>query len=378
LLLDDPEISFDNRFFFILQAPKPARIYLLSENQNSYIPKIFSNPDLFRFQRSDYSNPDFKALLNAGLVILEEPGLPGVALQESLLKVMKGGGSVCVVPGSERSWVSKFCQQEGLKASSAQDNSKPQDWKINLPDAGNSFFRDVFEPGGQNKIKPYAKELIDISGGTPLLKYESGKAFLTMRKSDKGSLFILASSLDNKTSSLPVHPLMIPLFYRMAFWAGDQSNQTLYLSPHTKEYNLPLDTFQIGIESGVELVQEGKTVMANVGRMEKSMKLMLPETAISAGFWEIRKDKTSLGYLAVNPNKDESIPSFYSEPELNELFKDKPFVEVSGISANSSLEHVSGKIINEISWWKYCICLAIMMFALEIMIIRFGKSGAVN
>lgn len=376
--LDDQDISFDNRFYFTLQAPKPTRIYLISGNSKSFIPKVYSNQDLFRFQRSDYSNPDYKALQNASLVILEGPESPGAALEESVLKVLSQGGSVCVIPGNDRNWATSFCQKSGLEASSVEDNSKPTDWKINLPDAGNSFFRDVFEEGGQNKIKPWAKLLLDVSSGTPLLKYESGKAFLTLRKREKGSIFIMASSLGDKTSSLPSHPLMIPVFYRMAFSAGEKSNQTLYLSQGAKEFSLPLDTMPSDNESAVELVQEGKTLLANIVRSEKSIKLALPETSLSAGFWEIRKGKKTLGFLAVNQPKGESVPSFYTEDELKGIFKDKPWVEVAGVNANSSPEHMTGEKINEISWWKYCICFAILMFALEMLIIRFGKSGATN
>jgi hypothetical protein len=378
VLLDDQDISFDNRFYFTLQAPKPTRIYLISGNSKSYIPKVYSNPDLFLFKRSDYSNPDYKALQNAGLVILEGPESPGAALEESVLKVLSEGGSVCAIPGNDRNWVTSFCKKTGLDAISVQDNSRPTDWKINLPDAGNTFFRDVFEEGGQNKIKPWAKLLLDVSNGTPILKYESGKAFLSLRKKEKGSLFIMGSSLDEKNSSLPSHPLMIPVFYRMAFSAGEQSNQTLYLSPGAKEISLPLDTMPIGSESAVELIQEGKTLLANVIRSEKSIKLALPETSLSAGFWEIRKDKKSLGFLAVNLAKGESVPSFHTEDELKEIFKDKPWVDVAGVNSNSSPEHLTGEKINEISFWKYCICLAILMFALEMLIIRFGKSGVIN
>lgn len=378
LLLDDPDISFDNRFYFTLQAPKPTQIYLLSGNPKSYISNVFSNPDLFRFQQSGFSSPDYKSLQNAGLVILEGPGSPGAALEESLLKVINDGGSVCVIPGNDQTWVSSFCQKSGILASPIQDNSKPQDWKINLPDAGNTFFRDVFEEGGQNKIKPWAKAILDVSGGTPILKYESGKPYLTMRKTDKGSLFLMSSSLDEKNSSLPSHPLMIPIFYRMAFSSGEMGNQTLYLSPGSKECILPFDNLSLGSESAVEMVQEGKILLANLNRSEKSIKLVLPETSLSAGFWEIRKDKKSLGFLAVNPAKGESVPSFYSEAELKEMFKGKPWVDVAGVNANSSHEHLSGEKMNEISWWKYSICLAILMFALEMLIIRLGKSGAVN
>jgi hypothetical protein len=378
VLLDDPDISFDNRFYFTLRAPKPTQIYLLSAKPKTYIQKVFSNKTLFRFQRSDYSNPDYKALQTAGLVILEEPTSPGSALEESLQKILDEGGTVCIVPGNDPSWISTFCQKRGLQVASNQDNSKPQDWKINLPEAGNSFFRDVFEVGGQNKIKPWSKSLLDISNGTSILKYESGKTFLAMRKMERGSMFVIASSLDDKISSLPSHPLMIPLFYRMAFSAGNKGNQSLYLSPGAKEYNLPFDSLSTGNESAVELVQEGKILLANVIRSDKSMKLALPETSLSPGFWEIRKDKKSLGFLAVNPDKGESVPSFYSESELKEIFKDKPWIEVAGINANTSNEHLTGENFNEISWWKYCICLAILMFALEMMIIRFGKSGAIN
>jgi hypothetical protein len=188
----------------------------------------------------------------------------------------------------------------------------------------------------------------------------------------------MGSSLDEKNSSLPSHPLMIPVFYRMAFSSGEQSNQTLYLSPGAKEISLPLDTMPTGNESAVELVQEGKTLLANVIRSEKSIKLALPEISLSAGFWEIRKDKKTLGFLAVNLAKGESVPSFYSEDELKETFKDKAWIDVAGVNTNSSPEHLTGEKINEISLWKYCICLAILMFALEILIIRFGKSGVIN
>jgi hypothetical protein len=102
------------------------------------------------------------------------------------------------------------------------------------------------------------------------------------------------------------------------------------------------------------------------------------QTRLEIIFDEIRKDKKSLGFLAVNQAKGESVPSFYSEDELREIFKDKPWIEVAGVNANSSPEHLTGEKINEISWWKYCICLAILMFALEMLIIRFGKSGIIN
>jgi len=378
LSVDDSQTTFDNEFYFTLSAPKPIQIYLISDNATSYLNKVYSNRSLFNFTRSNFSNPDYRRIQDADLVIVEGAINPGDALKESLNQKMVDRGSVCLIPGPSIDWLKNFSGNSGVTILPVEGNTKSENWKIELPGKESSFFSEVFREASQNKVKPTSSPMIRLKDGNHLLKYESGDGFFVSKKAGNGKLYILSSPLSEKSGTFVSHPLMIPVFFRMAFLSSRSGTMNLYVKPNQTSIALSVDSIPGSNEAALEIIHGTKKLLANVKRAGKSYELELPEESLAPGFWEIKKSGLSLGFIAVNQKSEESGPEFYSSSELSNLFKDKPWITVQGISNSSSSEHLKNDKQDEMQLWKYCILLSILMFTAEIIFIRFTQSRIVS
>jgi hypothetical protein len=378
LVLDDPEGRFDNSFYLNLNAPKPIDIHLLTDKSQTLIPGIFKDKRLFNFSKSSISSPDYPKVDLADFLILEDPEKAGETLKESIFTKLKDGKRIIIIPGKSNDFVKAIGSDFGFSLENKNLELKSSNWKIEMPDKSNSFFKGVFREDIQGTYKPTSQPAITLNGGQNLLKYESGAPFLSKVKTSNGQFYFLASEISEEAGSFFKHPLIIPSFYKMAFSGESSKVDNLYLRPDQKEIVLRLDSSFENGESSVELGSEGTKILATLVKTNKQAVLQLPQESLKPGFWSVMGNGKKMAELAVNPSSTESKTDFYSEGDLKEIFPEKPWIEISEISVKDSTEHLKNKKDNDVSLWKYCIWFALLLFIVEMILVRFGKQNAIG
>lgn len=377
VVLDDPEIGVDNRFYLVLNPPRPLPVFHLTDAPGSPVQKAFGAAPWFRYTSGSPANPDFKSLEKAGFIVMETRSEPGPGLRDEILRRVREGAALCLVPRNDVSWIPAFAEQAGLKISPASAGEAPARYAISLPGQQDPFFTDAFQNEGGNRRKPFALPLLDLPGAGSVLRYESGSGFAIRAALGDGQVFVLAAAFSEETENLSRHPLMIPLFYRMAFSAQGSEQQTLYAGPGTTGVEFPSDSLTTdGREWQVELVkgnEKWSSVLRSTGKLRQ---LQIPGEGMQPGFWDVVLEGKVLGTIACNADKRESDPEFYSASVLKNMLAGKPWVQVEGVEQNASPDHIQAGHTESWPWWKWLLALAFAAVVAEIFLMKRDPAAA--
>ena len=97
---DDTPITFDNDYYFVLNAAPTIKVLHLFGQASSgrYVPTVFANDSVFAFKSFSASNVDIGQFKTANLVVLEGVQNIDGAIKSALQTFVRAGGSVFVVP----------------------------------------------------------------------------------------------------------------------------------------------------------------------------------------------------------------------------------------------------------------------------------------
>ncbi len=373
LTTDDPEITFDNNFYFKLQAPPPSFVYLISEVKNQFISTALNNKDLFQKQESTYSTIDYKKLKESDLIILNEPKVFDDALLEACIQKAEEGKSVLIFAGKESEELKKKLILQGFDISSNSIIQKPQDWLVKLPEKGNLFFASAFKEISQSTLKPFSNPYFFLKSGSSILSYENGSPYLSQISWKKGNLFFVSGPLTGGESSVQNHPLIIPMLYNIVSKSQMGLENTMFGRISQSSISvIPDSIFQWG-EKGLNLEKGQIKIKTSARKKGSSILVDLPIESLSPGFWNIVSEPQKVGVLALNQDKQESEIEYYSEDEMKAAFSKMPWISISSIQENESVPYAKIGENESIALWKYFILAALLMFALEMLIAKKGN-----
>jgi hypothetical protein len=370
LQVDDREVGFDNYFYFKIQAPKAPRVYLISNQKKEYLDKVFQAGSQFYLHQSGFQNLNFSKLKKADLVVLNQPENLDQGLTAALLENMEMGKSVLLIPGEKAMNNASFFQNLGLEIQPGPANAKAEDWKIGLPEKESRFFENSFREITPSSLKPFAKPFLFPSNMVPLLKYESGQAYLAEKSVGKGTLFLLSAPLENGLSNIQKHPLIIPMLYRIGYYSKKGTYGRLYSRSRDEFFYFEIDSALQIKEQVIDISNEKnswKTTLSLNGNVGQAA---LPSEGLPPGFYDIKWEKNKIGILAVNAISKESVFDFWSPQELADQLGNKPFIKINEIKAGSSEAHAGQSHSDSIPLWKFCLGASIMFLLMEMWLAR--------
>lgn len=368
LKTDDPDITFDNEFFFRIQSPRPVRVCLISSGTNVFLNQVFSDKNLFRFSLTSFRNTDYQKIKEAELVILNQPAGMAEALSAALLENLSQGKSVLFVAGKESGKAPDPVLQ--LETQSEIPQQKAEDWKIVLPGADNPFFANAFREISQSSVRPFARPAAWLSKGTALLKYENGAPYLSRMSREKGQIFWLAAPLENEESNVQKHPLVIPMLFRIALSGQDAASGSLFNRVQDDFFYLQSDSLGSVKEQVVSLQNGNQVYKTSLVRTGSRYRIELPSGSLQPGFYQVKAESQLLGLLAMNAGREESVFEFYSEEELKSAFSAFPNISVNQIKSDSSPAHAGQSADDSVPLWKYFIAGALLFLIMEMWLSR--------
>jgi hypothetical protein len=361
---NDFPISFDNEFYFTLAERKPLRIVeIKGPLATNRITAVYANPRLFNHVAYQVANVDYSELPRADLVVLHE--LPRIEpnLLAALTAYQLAGGRLVLIPvrdGDVASWRPLF---PGLTLTALKDQ-KPVE--LEKPDTRNPFFEYVFETDNATVLMPAATPVLRWGAdAAALLRFKDQLPFL----SQVGNSFLLASSLQDGASDFSKHALFVPVFYRLAS-IGRRTERAPYYTTDQPVIALPVE--RETDQQPVRLIGSQEWVPAQ--RRENGRIVMeLPALSVAAGFYEAIDGTDTLGLLAFNPNKRESVLSSWDAQTFQANYapaKTVSFLETADVAAfgNEIKERYLGRPL-----WREALLLALLFLLAEVMLIRFLK-----
>lgn len=377
---DDFPVTFDNQFYFVLNASPALNIIHLTsaDNMSDPINRVYRNDSLFQVTNLNAGNADLGQLNTADLVVLNGVERPSSSLMAGLTKFVREGGSLLIIPSlspDENSFKSSLAEMGVFGLASQPSTMVP----MSEPDEKIPFFEEVFEASlnsGRQVNMPAAANVWKWSNsGNVLLSLRNGQPFLSQVSSGKGKLYLMGAPLDPARGNFAQHAIFVPVMYRIAALSSRPRRTGYTFDDRTIDLNVsnarPNAVFKLK-QGEVELIPIQRLVGNNL-TLEIPQRADLSSEALSAGYFELTSDEETLDLLAVNLGKSESELSYYSAKELREYFSGHPNVHIFEEIEDSDIKSKFDSKASGTRLWKYFLYAALAFLLAEIVLVRLLK-----
>lgn len=392
IVFEDFPITFDNQYFFVVEASPAVRVLHLYEQKagspkNDYIDAVYANDSLFVRRSFNAQNFDVGQLKETDLVVLEGVSDVSGTLRTELERFVRQGGSLAIIPPTNPNAASYGPFLQALGISNVQvtvtPGVSPNPLPVADPDRRSPFFRDVFQ-------QSYQSEPLNLPAQAPVWRWNAGERLLSLRDGSplltrstvgstnarQGSVYVLASPLTADYGNLAEHALFVPVMYKMA---------ALSVRPQRTAYAFDENLISIPVsnpsERAVYKLKHNKLEIIPIQRtvgnqllleMPKSNELAAGQE-IEAGYYELQLDGKTERLLAFNHGNEESSLDFYAADELRRAFGNQPNVEVFDSIQDGDFVQVLEQQNLGKSLWKYFLIAALAFLLLEAGFVRFMK-----
>ena len=337
---------FDNHFFFRIPVIVPVKVALISayDVDNAYLKAVFQNKLFFDLSIMNEENFDFDLLERSDLIVLN--GF------ESIPEASIGDLENTIIIFPSDAIQNNYLSNIGLSTSSVQDTTTYElQIDLNIP-----YFSDVFEQLPEDYINVYAKVVLSFDGSySSLLRLRSGQEFLVRKE----NIFVFASPLDDEYTNLVIHPLFVPLMYKLAFEARKTEGNLYYYPGSILVNNFP------NVEKPLVLKGQHSAYFLGSTSSNGDNFFEIPHGP-DAGDYVLCRDIDTLSYTPVNVLKSESESVQMSAKELSTLFDGVPHVRVFPLSNDLAPESVMRQ--QEIQTWKYLLMVILLLVITEALL----------
>lgn len=359
----DFPISFDNEFFFTLNHTYKLNVIEIKPNTlPTYVEKVFGNKAIFYFKTFSTSNLNYSLLIKANLVVLNGIDQLDDALLMAIHSYKKKFGAMLVVPGTKPD----INSYRKLLALPVIKPGQSEPTELEKPDLQNPFFANVLENKNLPIAMPRAYPILDWGADrSAILKFKNNKPFL----SQFGKTFILASPLEKSFTDFFNQALFVPVMYRIAA-SGKKAEQPLFYPLTSSTIIFPSDSLMD--EEPVKLVGDQEFIPSQ-HKTNGELLLALPKFAVSAGFYKVVNKKDTIGLVAFDPDKKESLLQQLTGEEAKTALGGHGNISVFKTKSPETFSREIKERYLGTPLWKYTILLALTFLLAEILLIRFLK-----
>ncbi len=382
ITFDDFPVTFDNDYYFVLNASPKIRILHLFEEQASdgYIANVFGNDSIFQVSRFSVRNLDQGLLKEADLIVAEGIERPSGSVGATLQAFMKEGGSILVIPPGKpdvaeyNTWLGA----EGIQFSASGTNTGLL--ALKTPDRKIPFFSDVFEASVQHENQTDMPSVVPVwrwnKAGVPLLFTRDEIPYFSRFSAGRGNLFLLAAPLKSEFGNFAQHALFVPVMYKIAALSVKASKLAYSFEDRAVEL-----TVENGGNTQVFKLRRENVEMIPVQRLAgNKLTLEMPgedqlaaDQTLQPGYYDLLSDGKPEQTIALNYGKAESDLQFYTPEELRKQWAGNKHIQVfDTIEDTGFLRGFEKQYMGE-ALWKYFLYAALFFLLMEIALIRWMK-----
>lgn len=374
---DDGDLSFDNTFYFTLNASNAIRVVSIADVPNTPQALVFKNAEDFVINTQLSNALNYAQLDEADFIIIEGFKEQPKSLFQRIGVWLNAGKSIFLVPSvQDRSMpieLSNALTLPVINFKTVDSTNKPEAFQLAFPDLNNPFFSDIFEDKSTHMVMPYAQPSFTLPPGfVNLLSTSNG--YTAVSRSSKGSnykgtAYLCHFPLNSNQTNLSQHSFFVPLLLKMALFSKENTENTYFRQG--------VDVVEISIKEEVKagLVEirniKGELVIPSQRLNGNRLSFELPEQVNSPGFYDLVYNHNVLRTFALNAGKEESLTACYSSEELTEVLKTYPNVKVLKNVSEITMEDQLKELTKGVPLWKYCLFLSLVFFLIEIVLIRW-------
>jgi len=374
LTVKDAPIQFDDTFRITAKTNANLSVLNLNDGTSSpYLQAALSPANGFITRNAPLNAGSAKEWPDNNLIILQNLQQLSPELTDAIKNGLQNGQSFFLVPGNISN-IAAFNQQLNKIAPinfAAVDTASTQ---IGAVQTEHKLLKDVIATMPQNVQLPTVLRHYPISAGLSanqqsVLSLKNGQPFLAQYSIDNGSLYIVASSLDERSGNFVLSNLFMPLLYKMCAISGAQSIYAINANSNQPVF-IPN---QSANRTVFKATGQDMEVIPAQSAYGNGTNIFLGKAIDQAGFYSLKNESISDSTLiAVNANTLESQLEAATKEELQQQLKGaKISWEQSGAaSANSP----SG---SNTDLWKWLVAIALLALIIETYFL-LKKPGKTN
>ncbi|PCJ26524.1 MAG: hypothetical protein COA97_05440 [Flavobacteriales bacterium] len=371
-LRDSPVIT-DDIFYFSYSISENINILGIGNQENEIaLSSIYSTDSVFNYSNYNITQLDYSIIKKSNLVVMYNLDEVNSGLSNVLKSFIDNGGSLLIFPSKTINYDSykEFLSLLNVNYFTEIDTAKNKVREINLK---HPVYANVFDgkPKGNLNL-PIVSSHYLISKGTTafknhILTLKDGNPFLTEYKVGKGSIYLSTVSLDKESSNFTNHALFVPTLYNIALLS--QKNYPLF---HIIGSNSTIDLNRDGKDNIYHIKNNSIDIIPRIRNMNSYTTVFVNSEIEIADNYTLENEKRQLG-LAYNYNRSESELTYLSSTEIDEIINSSSinaqYIDLNNGTIQSALSDLNiGK-----KYWKYCIILALLFLAVEIILIKIFK-----
>lgn len=362
LTVKDAPIQFDDSFRITAKTNANLAVLNLNDGSSSpYLQAALSPMNGFITRNAPLNAGNANEWSNNNLIVLQNIQQLSSELADAVKKGLQNGQSFFLVPGNITN-IDAFNQQLNKIAPinfSAPDTASTQ---ISAVQTEHALLKDVIASMPQNVQLPTVLRHYPINAGISanqqsVLTLKNGKPFLAQYSVDNGSLYIIASSLDERSGNFVLSNLFMPILYKMCAVSGAQSiyainansNQPVFI-PNSSSNRTVFKAKGPGLE-----IIPAQSAYGN------GTNIFLGKAIDQSGFYLLKNESLADSTLvAVNANVLESKLEAATEAELEQQLKPARLSwEKSGVLSSNAASDTAAEL------WKWLIVIAIIALLIE-------------
>jgi len=377
LSIEDYPIVYDNRYLLSYSVARSVRIHhIKGEDAGNAVPRLFSGDSAFIFSAADGRAVDFSAFAKQDFIVAEGIRNPSTGLMQELARFAERGGHVLIIPSSkaDRAAQNEMLLSLGAESLGGWDSTAVKVDRVNLQSA---LMRNVFMEWGERIDLPtvaahFGTVTVSKSGREPLLTLADGAPFLSRYTTGKGSTYVLASPLNDRSTNFHRHALFVPALYNMAL-----NSASANMSAEILGSNRPIavaaavdrleNLAMVSVETGERFMPEPLVRGEGTG-------ILVHDQVRTDGHFLLLANADTLQPVSFNYDRAESELEYMTESEFREM------AETIGISRLGFVSERTGNISNTIRemqegkrLWRLFLILALVFLGIEILLIRLMR-----
>lgn len=371
-LRDSPVIT-DDIFYFSYHISDNINILGIGNDKNEVaLNSIFNTDSIFNYSSYNVTQLDYSLIKKSNLVVMYHLKQVNTGLSNSLKPFVDNGGSLLIFPSNNINYDSyrELLSLLSVNYYTTLDTTKNKVREINLK---HPIYNNVFDgqPKGNLNL-PLVSSHYLISKGTTafknnILTLKDGNPFLAEYKVGKGKIYLSTVSLDKESSNFTNHALFVPTLYNMALLS--QKNYPLF---HNIGSNSTINIDRVEKDNVYHIKNSTYDIIPRIRNLDNNTTVFVNTEIETAGNYTLENGKIKIG-LSYNYNRSESELTCLSSTEIDEIINSSSinaqYIDLTNGTIRSALSELNiGK-----KYWKYCIILALLFLAVEIVLIKIFK-----
>ena len=356
IIIEDPNLTFDNELFFNINAPKKIQVLSINDASDNYLKRIYTG-DEFSYQAFNSKDLNYNLISSQNLIILNELNTIPVALSNALVAFKNDGGQILTIPSNKITLNSYNQFIKNLNGATFNTLSTSEK-KVTTINFSHPIFSGVFDKQVRNFQYPKVNSFYSLNNSTTasILQLEDGKPLLT----GTNGFYLFTAAINNENSNITNSPLIVPTLYNI----GKQSLQLpklYYTIGNTHTIDVPVILEQDAIlkieNAQASIIPQQQAYATKVG-------FTINDEIAVAGTYAIKNNDAIVDNISFNYNKAEGNLQY----EILENFNN---VSVSNSFVNTFADIKSDAKVNEL--WKWFVIFALIFLLLELLILKYFR-----